>query len=59
MLAALTARDLGYIGTLELCDIISRTMSTVEKMEKWNGHLYNWYDTRTLETLRPRYIFHR
>jgi len=56
MLAALTARDLGYIGTLELCDIISRTMSTVEKMEKWNGHLYNWYDTRTLETLRPRYI---
>jgi len=41
MLAALTARDLGYIGTLELCDIISRTMSTVEKMEKWNGHLYN------------------
>jgi len=33
MLAALTARDLGYIGTLELCDIISRTMSTVEKME--------------------------
>lgn len=56
MLAALTARGLGYIGTLELCDIISRTMSTVEKMEKWNGHLYNWYDTRTLETLRPRYI---
>lgn len=56
MLAALTARDLGYIGTLELCDIVSRTMSTIEKMEKWNGHLYNWYDTRTLESLRPRYI---
>ena len=18
-------------------------------MEKWNGHLYNWYDTRILE----------
>lgn len=56
MLAALTARDLGYIGTLELCDIVSRTMNTIEKMEKWNGHLYNWYDTRTLECLRPRYI---
>ncbi|GAE90532.1 hypothetical protein [Acetivibrio straminisolvens] len=31
-------------------------MNTIEKMEKWNGHLYNWYDTRTLECLRPRYI---
>ncbi|NLP12926.1 MAG: glycosyl transferase [Clostridium sp.] len=56
MLAALTARDMGYIGTLELCDIVSRTMDTIDKMEKWNGHLYNWYTTNTLETLRPRYI---
>lgn len=56
MLAAMTARDLGYIGTLELCDIVSRTMDTIDKMDKWNGHLYNWYDTRNLETLRPRYI---
>ncbi|NLE06842.1 MAG: glycosyl transferase, partial [Crenarchaeota archaeon] len=56
MLAALTARDLGYIGTIELCDIVSRTMDTIDRMEKWNGHLYNWYTTNTLETLRPRYI---
>lgn len=56
MLAALTARDLGYIGTLELCDILTRTMDTIDRMEKWNGHLYNWYTTDTLETLRPRYI---
>lgn len=56
MLAALTARDFGYIGTDEMYKVIKRTMSTIEKMDKWNGHLYNWYDTRTLDTLRPRYI---
>lgn len=56
MLAALTARDFGYISSSELCDIVSKTVTTIEKMEKWNGHLYNWYDTRTLNTLRPRYI---
>ncbi|MCX7841464.1 MAG: glycosyl transferase [Clostridia bacterium] len=56
MLAALAARDLGYIGTYEMAGIISDTADTIEKMEKWNGHLYNWYDTRTLRTLRPRYI---
>ncbi|WP_010248384.1 GH36-type glycosyl hydrolase domain-containing protein [Acetivibrio cellulolyticus] len=56
MLAALCARDFGYIGTDEMYKIVKRTVSTIEKMDKWNGHLYNWYDTRTLNTLRPRYI---
>jgi len=56
LLAALSARDLGYIGTCELVDLIDKTISTVEKLAKWNGHLYNWYDARTLKTLRPGYI---
>jgi hypothetical protein len=25
-------------------------------MEKYRGHWYNWYDTRTLEPLMPRYV---
>ncbi len=29
---------------------------TIEKLPKWNGHLYNWYNTNTLEPLMPRYI---
>ncbi|HHW48826.1 MAG TPA: glycosyl transferase, partial [Clostridiaceae bacterium] len=56
MLSVLTARDFGYIGTLEMVDTISNIVSTVEKMEKWNGHLFNWYDTRTLRPLKPRYV---
>jgi len=56
LLATLSARDLGYIGTCELVDLIDKTISTVEKLAKWNGHLFNWYDTRTLKTLRPGYI---
>ncbi len=55
-MAFLTARDLGYIGTFEMIERISKTLSTVEKVEKWNGHLYNWYDTRTLRPLKPRYV---
>ena len=27
----------------------------MEKLEKWRGHLYNWYDTITMKKLR-RYI---
>lgn len=52
----LAARDFGFIGTRELVERIDRTLTTMEGMEKWEGHLYNWYDTRTLEPLPPRYI---
>ena len=31
-------------------------LETIEKLPKWNGHLYNWYNTLTLEPLIPRYI---
>lgn len=56
LVAALAARDFGYIGTGEMTERISATLSTIEKMEKWEGHLYNWYDTTSLRVLRPRYV---
>ena len=56
LLATLSARDMGYIGIKETINSISRTVTTIEKMEKWNGHLYNWYDTRTLQPLKPLYV---
>ncbi len=56
LLATLSAHDLGYIGTLELVERIERTLFTIQKLPKMNGHLFNWYDTQTLEALHPRYI---
>ena len=52
----LAARDFGFIGTRELVRRIGRTVATIERMEKWEGHLYNWYNTRTLQPLPPRYV---
>lgn len=56
LIAVLSARDLGFIGTAEMVDRLEKTLTTVEKMKKWKGHLYNWYDTTTLEILRPAYV---
>jgi len=56
LLASISGRDMGYIGIKETIESISKTVATIEKMEKWNGHLYNWYDTRTLEPLHPLYV---
>jgi len=56
LLASISGRDMGYTGIKETVDSIARTITTIERMEKWNGHLYNWYDTRTLEPLHPLYV---
>ncbi|MGI6705295.1 MAG: GH36-type glycosyl hydrolase domain-containing protein [Clostridia bacterium] len=52
----LAARDLGYIGLIEMLGRVDHMIKSIEKLEKWNGHLYNWYDTKTLSPLRPLYV---
>ena len=54
--SALAARDFGYLTADEFCLRCSRTMATLARMERYEGHLLNWYDTRTLEPLNPRYV---
>lgn len=56
LIATLAARDYGLIDTALLCARVERTLDTVERMEKWRGHLYNWYDTTTLAVLSPAYV---
>ena len=50
------ASDFGFITKKEAIERISKTLKTIENLRKWNGHLYNWYNTKTLEPLIPRYI---
>ena len=56
LLAVLTARDMDFIGTIEMTERIEKAITTVEGLPKWNGHLYNWYNTGTLKPLHPAYI---
>lgn len=52
----LAARDLGLLDSRALFERVSRTLFTVERLKKWNGHLYNWYDTASLAVLAPSYV---
>ncbi|MEO8470010.1 MAG: glucoamylase family protein, partial [Chloroflexota bacterium] len=56
LLATVTARDLGWIGTYEMVDRLEATLATIASLERFRGHLYNWYDTRDLHRLEPAYI---
>jgi cyclic beta-1,2-glucan synthetase len=50
------ARDLGFIDTLTMVERLEASMRTLAALEKWNGHLYNWYDTQSAKPLAPRYV---
>ncbi len=56
LLATLAAHDLGLLPAESMVDRLDRALTTVEALEHHQGHLLNWYDTRTLEPLLPRYV---
>jgi cellobiose phosphorylase len=56
LLSALAAHDLGYLRTDQLADRIDGALTTVESLERHEGHLLNWYDTVQLAPLAPRYV---
>ncbi len=56
LLAAFAARGFGYLTTRALLARLDAQLTTMESMERHRGHFFNWYDTETLEPLRPRYV---
>ncbi len=56
LLATLAAHDFGFIDTRELVDRLENSMTTIEALERYEGHLLNWYDTQKLAPLHPRYV---
>ncbi|MCL1851754.1 MAG: glycosyl transferase family 36 [Peptococcaceae bacterium] len=56
MLANLEAYYLGYLTLSGLLRRTRLTLKTLDKLDKWNGHFYNWYRTDTLQPLYPVYI---
>jgi cyclic beta-1,2-glucan synthetase len=56
LLSTMAACDLGYLSPDGLIDRLNRSFSTIEGLERYRGHLLNWYDLKTLEPLQPRYV---
>ncbi len=56
LLATLAAHDLGFIATAELMARTDAALTTIEGLERHEGHLLNWYDSQSLAPLLPRYV---
>ena len=56
VLAILSAYDLTFIDEKEMLERLTQTLENIQKLEKWNGHLYNWYNIQTLEPVNPKFV---
>ncbi len=56
LLSDLAAYDFGYLAVSRLVERTQNTFGTLAKLERYRGHFYNWYHTRTLAPLAPRYV---
>ena len=56
LMSSAAAWDLGHLGRTELLARGWNVMETLARMERYRGHLYNWYETLHLRPLEPRYV---
>ena len=53
LMAAISSYDLKIENKENTIDLIKNIISSIEKLEKWNGHLYNWYNIKTMKPILP------
>lgn len=56
LLADLAAVDFGYCSVGTFLTRVPNTLTTLSKLERFHGHFFNWYDTRSLLPMYPRYV---
>jgi len=56
MNSALAAHDFGYLTVDQVVETLTHSMETIGRLERYEGHLLNWYDIKTLAPLEPRYV---
>lgn len=56
LLSALGAFDFGYVTGDQFVHLITQTFNTIDNLERFEGHLLNWYELQNLQPLMPRYV---
>lgn len=56
LLSTFAAYDMGYIGLLDLMLRLRFAFDSISQLERYRGHLLNWYHTETLKALTPHYV---
>jgi cyclic beta-1,2-glucan synthetase len=56
LLATVSAYDLGFLTRSEMIERLEQVFRALERMRRFRGHLYNWYELSDLRVLEPAYV---
>ena len=56
LLAIISSYDMKFISFDQAKEKLEKVINTIINLDKWNGHLYNWYNIKTLRPLKPEYV---
>ncbi len=56
LLSTIAARDFGWMGIFETTQRLDATFTSMNRLDRFRGHFYNWYDTTDLHALEPKYV---
>ena len=51
-----SAFELKFIELDKAIKLLKNILESIDSLKKWHGHLYNWYDIKTKNVLRPNFI---
>ncbi|MGH7652117.1 MAG: GH36-type glycosyl hydrolase domain-containing protein [Gemmatimonadaceae bacterium] len=56
LLSTVSAADLGFITRSDMIDRVEKVFRSLERMRRFHGHFFNWYDLNELRVLEPAYV---
>ncbi len=56
LLSIVGAKELEFIEEEEAKELIRNILKSVDSLEKWHGHLYNWYNISTKKVMTPTFV---
>jgi cellobiose phosphorylase len=56
LLSIVSAYDLGFITRSEMIERLEGAFRSLERMRRFRGHFYNWYELSDLRVLEPAYV---
>ena len=51
-----SAYELDFLEEEKAIDMLDKVLTSVDSLEKWHGHLYNWYNIKTAKPILPNFI---
>ena len=56
LLSVVSAYELEFISYDDAISYLDHILHTISSLEKWHGHLYNWYDIKSMKVMHPTFV---